>query len=170
MISKRMGRMPINDIAVLRLAVHIRKSYNVDFAKLPTYEFDGVFPVSIYGCGRMERLNGTRSEFLLKTTMTTKRTADCVNYRNPGCLSRESCQHICAISNYCASGKGDSGGPIVFPDGTVVGLVTGEFGTRINRRKNRNFPPQEERIFTRTFHFLNFIHHHERNHIIKLLN
>ena len=165
MINERYGRIPINDIAVLRLKHDIVRSSNVDYAKLPTYEFEGIFSVSLYGWGRMD-INGSRSEFLLKTTMKTKRTSQCVNRMNPGCLSRKKCQHICAVSTYSGTGTGDSGGPIVFSDGTVVGLATGEFSIETNE----NNPPREERIFTRIFRYLKFIQLRERNHIIQRLN
>ena len=164
MIVEQVGRVNVNDIAVLRLKNKILKSYNVDYAKLPTYEFDGVFSVSVFGWGRLDE-DGPRSDVLLRTTMKTIRTANCVRNWNPGCLSPDNCQHICASSEYTATGTGDSGGPVVFPDGTVVGLVTCEVPLEFNEA-----PPREARMFTRLFRYLNFVQFHEGNHYIKMLN
>ncbi|KAI2801680.1 hypothetical protein BLOT_009494 [Blomia tropicalis] len=160
---KVFGKMniPINDIAIIILQEPIYRSFRVGYARLPTYEFDGAFTVSIFGWGHMD-VNESSSIDLLKSTMRTKRTADCVKAWNPGCFSVKHCQHICAIAEYTATGDGDSGGPVVFPDGTVVGMIMFE----LDLEQDPDVPPWEERLFLRLFGYLNFIHLRERDHLI----
>lgn len=162
---KVFGKMniPINDIAIIILQEPIYRSFRVGYARLPTYEFDGAFTVSIFGWGHMD-VNESSSIDLLKSTMRTKRTADCVKAWNPGCFSVKHCQHICAIAEYTATGGGDSGGPVVFPDGTVVGMIMFE----LDLEQDPDVPPWEERLFLRLFGYLNFIHLRERDHLYKM--
>ena len=158
----------INDIAVLILQNSISKSSKVDFARLPTFEFDGIFQVSVYGWGHRD-VDEPKSDALLKATMITKRSRDCVEEWNPGCQTEFNCQHICAIADSSGSGEGDSGGPVVL-GGTVVGLVS--LDLNFSETEFGEFepdPPNEERLFQRTFYHIDFINARERNHIEHIL-
>ena len=139
--------MPQNDIAILILKEPISNLYDIEYAKLPTHDFDGVFPVSVYGWGYYELCDE-----LLKTTLLTMRTADCVLRIFPGCWSKDDCNHICAISDVSGINFGDSGGPAVLPDGTVVGIISYSV-----------YPPPGivfyEQLYVKIFSYLNFIHY-----------
>ena len=155
-----------NDIAILILKEKIPQKNGIEYARLPTYEFDGEFFVSIYGWGRVTD-DGPRSYFLLKTTMETMTTSDCVENWYPGCLSEDECKIICAVSAVTGDGTGDSGGPVVFHDGTVVGIVMYKIFTNISMDEEE---PWQERIFLRTFSYKKFIDFRELRHPQKLYN
>ena len=158
--------IPVNDIAILVLNDEISKVYNVEYARLPTYEFDGDFSVSVYGWGNVAE-GGPASNYLLETTMDTMITSDCVRMWFPGCRSIEKCKIICAISVFNGSGAGDSGGPVVLHDGTVVGIVMSKIFTNTSMDEEELW---QQRIFLRTFSYKKFIDFRELRHPQKLYN
>ena len=160
------NEISINDIAILILKNEISQAYRVDYARLPTYEFDGEFSVSIYGWGDVAE-GGPPSYFLLKTTMETMSTSDCAKMLYPGCLSENECKIICAVSTDSGDGKGDSGGPVVFHDGTVVGMITVKVWTNDSMEEEE---PWQERIILRTFSYKKFIDFRELHHPQKFLD
>ena len=158
--------LPENDIAILILKEKILETNGIEYARLPTYEFDGEFSVSLYGWGEVAEV-GPVSYFLLKTTMETMTTSDCVENWYPGCLSEDECKIICAVSAVTGDGTGDSGGPVVFHDGTVVGIVMYKIFTNTSMDEEE---PWQERIFLRTFSYKKFIDFRELRHPQKLYN
>ena len=150
----------VNDIVVLILNSSIPKSHNVDYAKLPYKDFDGIFTISTYGWGRLS-MRGHKSRFLMKTKMKTVRTNECMRWGYAGCTTKHNCNHICAIGNNTGTERGDSGGPAVFNDGTVIGMSV----TRVRS----NSTTSQRRLFIKMFAYLNFIRFHEPNHIYKVL-
>ncbi|KAI2801681.1 hypothetical protein BLOT_009495 [Blomia tropicalis] len=155
-----------NDIAILILKEKIPQKNGIEYARLPTYEFDGEFFVSIYGWGDVAE-GGPSSYFLKKTIMETMTTFDCALMENPGCISENECKIICAVSDDTGDGDGDSGGPVVFHDGTVVGMISEKFFTNDSMDEKE---PWQERIFLRTFSYRNFISFQELRHFQKWLD
>ncbi|KAJ6222285.1 hypothetical protein RDWZM_000830 [Blomia tropicalis] len=98
--------------------------------------------------------------------MDTMTTSDCAKRFYPGCFSENECKIICATSDDTGDGDGDSGGPVVFHDGSVVGMIMVKVYTNESMDEKE---PWQERIFLRTLSNKKFIDFRELRHLQNLL-
>lgn len=115
------------DIALIKLA---RDTVSNDFAVVNGLDKEVDFPVGtemiVTGCGLTE--NNQKSNILLKTTLLIADDEDCIKIP-PGYppTSFDNRIHICTRGLGTGMGGGDSGGPLMLEDKTVVGLTTRQF-------------------------------------------
>lgn len=158
-----------NDIAVVKLSEPVSPSSDVRFVQLQRNPLPALTPVSIYGWGRTGPTEG-QPDYLQKARLRTLRDQDCkARLRESGITA--TINVICAVSpnqsacsvstppplpppvrSLCANDhcprQGDSGGPMISPDGLLSGVASAA---------QEECPPGGLNIYTKVSDYIDFI-------------
>ena len=141
-----------NDLAVLTLENSIQPNNDIQYAVLNPNNFIGRFDVIAYGWG-LTQFGGMNSENLLKIRMKTVSNDECYKsvskHAGTPDTSILDLKVICAKALNCGVSIGDSGGPLIRPDETLIGIIS-SYSTRC-----LDGDPSH---FTRVYAYSNFIH------------